>query len=577
MATKLGVTIYYTSFVDGQGVGASNYTAYAPHLDTDFIAIQSAVNALIDEVQAVNGPASLIAFDLSTIDDPNGPVGVKQLGVFGGHSYEITNISGINLTVQRGRAIVLSTSRVDNQNVVVLEDTDGGDGTRFIAIDSNGIPSLETAFGQQDLDIASIDFTTGAFVSASLLQLAHNFPDGDGHLDLLERPTLSAFTAAGAGVQRSGQKVFRTVAPRLGAIERLIVGYASEADGDTLPQLGLRPGSAGTPSVTLTDGAGASDDVGFYRVSSSIMGFAQGSSNRLQLGSFGMRAADGSAPTPAFAGISRTSTGIYFAAGPLLGLAVNGAAAATLTTALLDVLTTQVQFLAGVVGAPTLYFAGDTTSGIYRPAANQIGISISSVQQGFWSSGGLRMKDGSAALPSINGSGFTTTGVFWDSGGFGIAVGAALVAKFTTEGHLDLPLQPRVRVANTNSARADSATLTDVTFSAANEQYDVGGWHADGAAEFIVPTGADGTFHAIVTAVFDQDNDGVRRVVLMFDGVIVAEDIRADVDTAAPVHINLAAELDLVATDVIKIQASTTHGGGGTLDADFTLSIRKVA
>lgn len=44
---------------------------------------------------------------------------------------------------------------------------------------------------------------------------------------------------------------------------------------------------------------------------------------------------------------------------------------------------------AGLVNAPSFYMSTDTTTGLYRPAANQVGITCSGSQVGNWTSTGL--------------------------------------------------------------------------------------------------------------------------------------------------------------------------------------------
>lgn len=51
--------------------------------------------------------------------------------------------------------------------------------------------------------------------------------------------------------------------------------------------------------------------------------------------------------------------------------------------------TAPVAFSAGAVGAPSIYMAGDTTTGFYRPAANQIGVAVSGVRAALLTSTGF--------------------------------------------------------------------------------------------------------------------------------------------------------------------------------------------
>ena len=90
-----------------------------------------------------------------------------------------------------------------------------------------------------------------------------------------------------------------------------------------------------------------------------------------------------------------------------------------------DTLTNKtLSLVVGAVGAPSLYFSTDNTSGTYRPAANQIGITISGVQRGLWSSTGLAITGGfsittalilaagTVGTPSIQMGGDTTSGLY---------------------------------------------------------------------------------------------------------------------------------------------------------------------
>ena len=64
---------------------------------------------------------------------------------------------------------------------------------------------------------------------------------------------------------------------------------------------------------------------------------------------------------------------------------------------------------AGAVGAPSLYLSTDSTTGLYRPAANQIGITISGTQRALFTAAGLTLTAGTAAAPALT-YGDSTTG-----------------------------------------------------------------------------------------------------------------------------------------------------------------------
>lgn len=88
--------------------------------------------------------------------------------------------------------------------------------------------------------------------------------------------------------------------------------------------------------------------------------------------------------TPSSANLATAVTGetgsgaLVFATSPTLVTPSLGVAAAT--SLALD---------AGAVGTPALTLAGDTTSGDYRPAANQRALAISGVQKSIWNTNGL--------------------------------------------------------------------------------------------------------------------------------------------------------------------------------------------
>lgn len=58
-------------------------------------------------------------------------------------------------------------------------------------------------------------------------------------------------------------------------------------------------------------------------------------------------------------------------------------------------------FAVGTLALPGITFSGDTDTGIYHPAANQVAISCGNTQACLWSSSQMRVRDGSAAAPGI--------------------------------------------------------------------------------------------------------------------------------------------------------------------------------
>lgn len=103
-----------------------------------------------------------------------------------------------------------------------------------------------------------------------------------------------------------------------------------------------------------------------------------------------------------------------------VGLGVIGGIAAT----------TTIKSSAGTVGAPSIYLSTDTTSGLYRVAANEIGIAISGSQVGSWASTGLAVTGAISATTSILSSG-ATSGIGYTTGAGGTVAQGAGSGKAT--------------------------------------------------------------------------------------------------------------------------------------------------
>ena len=79
--------------------------------------------------------------------------------------------------------------------------------------------------------------------------------------------------------------------------------------------------------------------------------------------------------------------------------------------------TTNVSVVAGSVGTPALNFIGDTNTGIYRPGADQVGISAAGTLEAAVSASHLSVDGGSVGTPGVN---FGITGTDTDTGIFRI-------------------------------------------------------------------------------------------------------------------------------------------------------------
>jgi len=161
VATKLDLLL---DFTNGQGVsgGPSNYVNYPADLDTNFNAIQSTVNTIIDEVNTARLNDNQLIYDLM-IDElhesSNGNNG--RLSPW----YGRVTFSGANATVTSGpvycggRRIVIVGA--------VLAHTGGATADNYISTDENGNLFISTAAGQHFFDIARLAASGGNFTALS--------------------------------------------------------------------------------------------------------------------------------------------------------------------------------------------------------------------------------------------------------------------------------------------------------------------------------------------------------------------------------------------------------------------------
>lgn len=311
-----------TSFVDGQGAGASNYVTYAEDLDQNFSDIQTTVNQLVQEVNATLSQNALLPLDILRINDPNTPLtgGTEDQGVIGEHSYEVSINGGdtTQLLVEAGQVLVNSKrQQLDSQQTLVGS---GSSGTRWVAVDTNGALFLETAAAQRQLDIASVNWD-GAQFTGAVTQLAPIFFDGDDYGQQLRRE------AQGTGPVFPA-KDFRTAAARLVALERILAGETTDGQGDALGDVEL----AGLAAAT----AGSASSPWAYR--------------------------EGDPDTGVFFPVADAAA---LAAGGVEGMRV--AEAAGIAQVLLSTL--------GTASAPSWAFVGDADTGAHRPGADRLAFS----------------------------------------------------------------------------------------------------------------------------------------------------------------------------------------------------------
>ncbi len=367
MATPISTdpTVFFVNFATGNDFTAPTYFTYAIDLDSDLIQIRTTVNQLVNEVNAVNGPASLIAQDLIFVNDSDGPIGIESSGVVGEHSYRVS-IGGDTTTVdvQAGQALAVNTrvSRTFDTNLSGV-GLGGSPVTGIISIDVNGVPSVAVGTGLGILDIASVAWDGSDFTGA-VTQLAEILFDGDDYRRQRIRPVTGNWITT----------TYRTVAERIETLERAITGIDTDPSGAAISPLGIA-GSASLPGAVVSDGVTPDTNSGLFRQAADALGFTATGTERLRWGTFGERfAQDGSAGTPVLSRTSATNRGIYFTAGGV-AISVNGAQQ-------IEVLEDQVRGPVGSASLPGLSFIGDQDTGVSAATANTLELSTAGAVAG---------------------------------------------------------------------------------------------------------------------------------------------------------------------------------------------------
>jgi hypothetical protein len=133
---------------------------------------------------------------------------------------------------------------------------------------------------------------------------------------------------------------------------------------------------------------------------------------------------DGTVALPQYTFASDTNTGIYRPAADSVGISVGGSGN-------LIVDTLRVTVPTGSIANPSLVFSGENTTGISRPAPSQIGISTGGVSSALFTTDGIRAANGALATPGISFQSETTTGFYTPaSGRIGIVSNAGFIAGF---------------------------------------------------------------------------------------------------------------------------------------------------
>ncbi|RYG62048.1 MAG: tail fiber domain-containing protein [Alphaproteobacteria bacterium] len=221
-------------------------------------------------------------------------------------------------------------------------------------------------------------------------------------------------------------------------------------------------GANGTVALPAYTWAGDTN-TGMYWVASDQIGVATGGVQQLLIRSTGLTISGSvlvnnvgdTAGAPSYSWSGDTNTGLYWAASDQIGITTGGAQRALInstgltvtgkltTTGIVDAGAAIYGYSGDSVTAPGYTWSGDTNTGMYWVGADQIGIATGGVQQllirttGLTISGSVLVNNvgDTAAAPSYSWSGDTNTGIYWAaSDQIGITTGSAQRALINSTG-----------------------------------------------------------------------------------------------------------------------------------------------
>ncbi len=164
---------------------------------------------------------------------------------------------------------------------------------------------------------------------------------------------------------------------------------------------GLQLGSGSASAVTYGFSTETGNNTGMYRVAEDTLGFSSGGTLRLSLTTTSLTntlpfyAPSGAAATPSLTFSTDTDTGVYRHAADTLGLTTGGVARITISTTGLNVANNFAIVLDNNAGAatPALSFAGDLDTGMYWVSANKMGFATGGTVRATLNSGSFDAND----------------------------------------------------------------------------------------------------------------------------------------------------------------------------------------
>jgi hypothetical protein len=514
------------SFVDGQGAGAGTYVTYAEDMDTNFTEIQTQFNSLNAEVRAFAGNNATIVFDLTLSDSP-----ALTTGIFGVDSFQpIAFITGdTQIQVPRGVALTAVRGRIVSTLDPATLTGSGVSGARFINLDADGTVTLETATLQGEMDLFSVNWNGASFDTGTLTRLEEILVDGDD----FQGQRIQEDYGQGSSAAIPGPYTYDSISHRIDDIVRIMGAelVSAEAVGDPggPSQAALNPmafgGTAAAPGLILGDGAvydaasGLFGTPGSNSFGLSILGTAWATFLEVTANEVQARVRGGTLLAEPPISIGDPNTGIGYVSSDIFRLIAGSLEGAR---------------IGSVGGVVSLAFVGDPDTG---------------------------SNPGLAVIGDLDTGLLSTAADFLQS-----MTGGVVASQINAVQQRTSATQGRSSATRSLQNVATGTALTAIVLNTA-EQYDQGTYHdlVTNPDRMTIPTSFDGVHQITATCSFDEStssgpNVGDRDLAITLNGAVVARS-RAQAAGANDTDRSVSVELELVATDIVRMAVAQDSGG----------------
>jgi len=317
----VGLSTYLIDFAGGQSAFRSPpYTQYATDHDTNYITLRNTVNQIITELNAVQGPNAGLGVDILVFNNPARAGGPLTSGLVGVDSFlTVVGSPTSELDIAPGTAIINSTAARNGSGATVVGS--GSTGTRYIALDANGVVFQELSPNQRALDIYSATWTGPSGPFSAVTRMAEILWDGDDYEACRTR------VAVGTAPITFPALEYEQFSHRITALERILAGFATDVQGNALGQPALRLGSVTAPGLAFE----GDPNTGIYSPTADQIALTTGGVQRLLIATTAITfvlatlAIAGAVGTPSYSFTGDTNTGMFSDVGDTLKFATAGA------------------------------------------------------------------------------------------------------------------------------------------------------------------------------------------------------------------------------------------------------------